>query len=143
MAALAGGQVHPGGDAPPAPEGLQRQGVAFEGLPEPPRQEWFLEGSAMDRVAYEPGGTPRIRYPAPDTVVALDPDIPAGRQVLRFRAEAGEAGVSWWLDGRRLGPARDRDWTPSPGAHRLELRDAAGHALDGVFFTVRGRAATR
>lgn len=137
MRVLEGGRVQPGGDAPPAP-GLRRQRITFAGLAEPPREEWFLPGTELERIEYLPGVRPRIAYPANETLVALDPDIPAARQRLRFRAEAAGEGAAWWLDGRRLGPARDLDWAPRPGTHRLELREG-GKVMDAVVFTVRGR----
>jgi penicillin-binding protein 1C len=143
MQVLEGGQVRPGGAAPSPPAGLERQRVSFAGLAEPPRQEWFLAGTGLSRVEYLASASPRIRYPAPETLVALDPDIPFPRQTLRLRADSAGAGDSWWLDGRRLGPARDLDWSPRPGVHRLELRDPAGKVLDSVRFTVRGRLLSR
>ena len=143
MQVLEGGQIHPGGDAPPAPAGVERQRVGFAGLAEPAREEWFLEGTALPRVEYLAAATPRIRYPAAETLVALDPDIPAARQTLRLRADAAGDSASWWLDGGRLGPAGDLDWAPRPGRHRLELRDRAGRVLDRVVFTVRGQLLSR
>lgn len=143
MQALEGGQVRPGREAPLPPSGLQRQRVAFVGVPEPPRQEWFLPGTGLTQVEYLAEAMPRIRYPAHETLVALDPDIPAARQTLRLRADTAGQGDSWWLNGHRLGPARDLDWAPRPGAHRLELRDSAGKVLDSVLFTVRGRLQSR
>ncbi|MDF2446195.1 MAG: putative penicillin-binding protein [Moraxellaceae bacterium] len=143
MHALEGGRVHPGGDLPAAPAGVVHQRVEFAGLTEPPRSEWFLDGTQMQRVEFVTAAAARIAYPAPETLVALDPDIPVARQRLRFRAEAVGQGVDWWLDGRRLGLARDLDWLPQPGGHRLELRDSAGRVLDTVPFTVRGRALSR
>lgn len=137
MRHLEGGRLRPGGDAPPPPPGLERQRVSFAGLAEPPREEWFLPGTALERIDYLSATAPRIAYPANETVVALDPDIPAARQRLRFRAESAEADATWWLDGRRLGPARALDWAPAPGRHRLELR-AGDRVLDAVMFTVRG-----
>jgi hypothetical protein len=58
------------------------------------RQGEFLCGSSRN-VVFEPdvepsalaAAVPRIRYPADDTIIALDPDIPLG-------AERGRAGCS-------------------------------------------------
>ena len=143
MQVLEGGQVRPGGDFPAPPPGVLRQRVTFAGLPEPAREEWFLAGTELAQVEYVAASLPRISYPVNETLVAMDPDIPAQRQTLRLRAEAAGEGGSWWLDGRYLGPARDRDWVPVPGRHRLELRDARGNRLDAVLFTVRGRLLSR
>lgn len=143
MQVLEGGQVRPGGDLPAPPPDLLRQRVAFAGLSEPAREEWFLAGTELAQVEYVAASLPRISYPVNETLVAMDPDIPARRQTLRLRAEAAGEGSSWWLDGRYLGPARDRAWIPVPGRHRLELRDARGNRLDAVLFTVRGRLLSR
>ncbi len=138
MRRLEGGQVRPGGEHPVAPLTLKRQRVAFDGIPEPAREEWFLPGTEMDKVEFVPQIAARILYPANETVIALDPDIPEASQRLRFRAEAPRKGVEWWLNGRSLGKVRDLDWQPLVGRHRLVLRDTQGRELDAVFFTVRG-----
>lgn len=138
MRRLEGGQVRPGGDHPVAPLTLRRQRVTFEGVNEPPREEWFLPGTEMSEVVFVPQIAARIVYPANETIIAVDPDIPESRQRVRFRAEAPRKDVAWWLDGRLLGKARELDWSPVAGRHRLVLRDAQGRELDAVFFTVRG-----
>ncbi len=139
MNALEGGQVRPGGDLPPVPLSLVRQRVKFSGLKEPVREEWFLPGTEMSEVEFVPQASSRISYPANETLIAIDPDIPEAQQRVRFRAEAPERGMEWWLDGVKLGPARDHDWKPQPGQHRLSLRDAQRRELDAVVFTVRGQ----
>lgn len=139
MTALEGGQVRPGGDVPPAPLNLRRQKVRFIGVKEPAREEWFLPGTEMSEVEFLPQALARIVYPANETLIAIDPDIPDANQRVRFRAETPGKGLEWWLDGQRLGPARDYDWKPQPGQHRLSLRDAQRRELDAVVFTVRGR----
>lgn len=139
MRELEGGRVQPGGSQPPAPLTLLRQRVSFDGIAEPAREEWFLRGTELERLRYTPEVMVRIVYPANETLMAIDPDIPLIRQKVRFRAETPEKGLEWWLDGQRLGPARDHDWTPLPGSHRLVLKDVRGHERDAVVFTVRGR----
>jgi len=139
MKLLEGGQVRPEGSAPVAPLSLVRQKVRFHGLKEPVRNEWFIRGTELEAVEYVPQVVTRIAYPVNETVIAVDPDIPWSRQKVRFRAEAGVEGLSWWLDGMRLGPAQDHDWAPLPGSRRLELRDARGLVHDAVGFVVRGR----
>lgn len=142
MKQLEGGQVRPDGSAPVAPLTLVRQKVRFRGLREPAREEWFIRGTELESVDYVQQAVTRIEYPVTGTIIAVDPDIPWSRQQLRLRAETGVDGLSWWLDGLRLGPAKDHDWSPMPGSHRLELRDARGLVHDAVSFTVRGRMVT-
>lgn len=139
MNVLEGGQVRPGGDIPTPPLSLVRQRVKFDGVKEPAREEWFLPGTEMTEVEFVAQATARISYPANETIIAIDPDIPEAQQRVRFRAETPGKGMEWWLDGVRLGPARDHDWKPQPGQHRLSLRDAQRRELDAVVFTVRGQ----
>ncbi|MBI5209079.1 MAG: penicillin-binding protein 1C [Elusimicrobia bacterium] len=124
---------------PAAPEGLVRRGVVPAGSAEP-RSEWFLRGTEPDTPAAEfARERSRILYPVAGEILALDPDIPEGRQELRFEAASGE-GLFWTLDGRVLGPAdRAFDWSPDPGSHRLELSDAAGKTVGESRFVVRGQ----
>jgi penicillin-binding protein 1C len=127
-----------------APPGLVRGSVRFDPPVEAERDEWFLRGTEMAVVRGSgsgtgTGNTPRIRYPSPDTIIALDPDVPAGRQRVVFEAAPVIPGLRWRLDDAVLPDLRGRAaWTPSPGLHALALEDAAGRALSSVAFEVRG-----
>jgi penicillin-binding protein 1C len=127
--------------APPPPE-LLRIAVRFAPPVEPDRDEWFLRGTEMAVVHGADGGTtatPRIRYPAPDTVIAVDPDIAPGRQKVVFEAAPAVPGISWRLDGDTLPDDRGRAvWIPRPGRHTLALEDDSGRTLSQVAFEVRG-----
>jgi penicillin-binding protein 1C len=64
--------------------------------------------------------------------------MPPGRQGVLLDAE-GAADARWRLDGADLGPATpSRLWSPTPGAHVLELVSASDHVYDRVEFDVRG-----
>lgn len=139
MRQLEGGRLRISMDQPPVPPGLVQQPVVFSGLKEAARREWFMAGTQMAQVDYLPSSGARIIYPAVETLIALDPDIPAARQTLRLRAELGGEPLHWWLNGHYLAPAADYDWAARPGRHRLELRNAQGLVKDSVWFTVRGR----
>ncbi|HEX8788869.1 MAG TPA: penicillin-binding protein 1C, partial [Telluria sp.] len=81
---------------------------------------------------------PRIVYPAPATIIALDPDIPAPLQRVSFHAQAGQ-GLRWELDGKARGPAdADEAWAPEAGAHELKLVASDGKAVAETRFEVRG-----
>ena len=128
-----------GGGAIKRPAGVTEQRVEFPGAVEPERQELFLAGTEPNRQAAHLDDTPRILSPAPDTVIAFDPDIPAGSQRVAFVASAGSSGSRWMLDHKTLGPAEGvMLWTPSPGVHTLALDDSSGHPLDTATFKVRG-----
>jgi penicillin-binding protein 1C len=131
--------------APPTPPaGLVRSPVTFEPALEPPRTEWFLAGTQMRTIALVPERVrqPRIAYPAPSSILAIDPDIPPGHEQVVFHAQAA-SGLAWQLDGAVLAPAgADYRWAPVPGRHVLELVDAAGQVVAASAFTVRGAART-
>ncbi|MCC7327547.1 MAG: penicillin-binding protein 1C [Burkholderiales bacterium] len=133
---------------PPAPPaGVVARTVSFAPAVERARREWFLPGTdaaTMRGSARRASGdtdrlTPRIRYPAPDTVIALDPDIPAAHQRVAFVAAPARADLRWQVDGVELDEYGARVlWPPTSGKHQLVLRDARGEALAQVGFEVRG-----
>jgi penicillin-binding protein 1C len=128
---------------PPAPAGLVRQAVKFMPAVEPERSEWFVRGSetAVVEMLAPSRRAPRIVYPAADSVIALDPDIPAPQQRVRFRAYGG-TGLHWELDGKGLGAAdQSATWAPVPGEHELKLVGEDGRAVATARFEVRGAAA--
>jgi penicillin-binding protein 1C len=132
----------PGGP-PAAPPGLVRQTVRFSPAVEPERGEWFVRGTEVALVEMLPPAkrAPRIVYPAADSVIAVDPDIPAPLQRVSLRAYGG-AGLRWELDGANVGPAdRGATWTPRPGGHELKLVGEDGRAVAAARFEVRGAAA--
>jgi penicillin-binding protein 1C len=128
---------------PAAPPGVVRQTVRFAPAVEPERSEWFVRGTEVALVEMLPPAkrAPRIVYPAADSVIALDPDIPVPLQRVSFRAYGG-AGLRWALDGADAGPAdQGAAWTPLPGKHELKLVGADGRAVAAARFEVRGAAA--
>ncbi|MCC7038858.1 MAG: penicillin-binding protein 1C [Burkholderiales bacterium] len=138
------------GSTPPrAPAGVVAQEVRFDPPVEPSRREWFLRGTAMGRVRAvtndaEAALTPRIRYPAPDTLVALDPDIAPGHERIVLVAAPGAADLRWRVDGRLLeAPGARVAWIPTGGRHRVTLEDGAGGELSSVEFEVRGTRVLR
>jgi penicillin-binding protein 1C len=125
------------------PRQVVAQQVRFPGAVEVPRIEWFIgETAPNSRAADLDDRNPRIISPAPDTIVALDPDVPFSAQRIAFEASAAVLNSHWLLDGRVLGAVRGVHlWAPSPGVHTLALVSEAGVALDTIGFSVRGAAA--
>lgn len=126
--------------APPPPPGVVKQTVSFKPAVEPARSEWFVRGteSAVVELLAPAQRAPRIVYPAPATIIALDPDIPAPLQRVSFHAQAGQ-GLRWELDGKARGPAdADEAWAPEAGAHELKLVASDGKAVAETRFEVRG-----
>ncbi|HEY1392520.1 MAG TPA: penicillin-binding protein 1C [Methylibium sp.] len=127
---------------PSPPPGLVQAAVRFQGVPEPPRSEWFLPDTqqALVSTAHATAAAASlIASPTDHSVLALDPDIPPQAQLLRIAPAGGIArNWSWRLDGKRLGPAVARTWSLWPGKHRLELLDDQGRIKEISRFEVRG-----
>jgi penicillin-binding protein 1C len=104
------------------------------------RAEWFLRGTEPPRLSPVPAaGQPLIRYPAPDTVMVVDPDIPTDRQRLFFEASGWTANLRWTVDGMPLAEIGALvPWRPRAGRHRVALHDPDGRVLDATLFLVKG-----
>jgi penicillin-binding protein 1C len=134
--------------APLAPAGMIEQRVAFEPAVEAEREEWFLPGTQTRIVAAAAGAdagsavTPHIRYPAPDTIIALDPDIADDHQRVMFQASPVLPGMRWRIGDEVLADSRGHaSWSPLPGTYTLFLENEDGQALSSVPFEVRGSIA--
>jgi hypothetical protein len=70
--------------APKAPPGVLQQMVAYQPALEAPRREWFIAGteSAVIAVVGDTVKPAAIVYPAEDSILAIDPDIPPALQRL-------------------------------------------------------------
>jgi penicillin-binding protein 1C len=121
------------------PAGVTGETVDFPGGVEPPRREWFVGATAPAAALAHLSHGPRILSPAPDTTIALDPDIPPARQRVSFTAGGCTGRCRWRLDRKDFGPVGEIAWwAPAPGAHELTLIDATGTPRDAIAFTVRG-----
>ena len=116
------------GPAPAPPPGLERGGDG-----------WLLAGTAPVSAAAPAALAPRrILAPQDGSLLALDPDIPAGRERTLLEAEPRDAALALVLDGRRVGNAADPVlWPLARGRHTLALVDATGAEVDAVGFVVR------
>ncbi|MBU9367621.1 penicillin-binding protein 1C [Burkholderia multivorans] len=134
--------------APRAPSGVEARRIAFERDVEPPRNEWFVAGTALDTIRLAAPVTPdkngtraplTIGAPTDGTIFAIDPDIPPKHQRIWFERTAGRATrFAWRLDDKIIGHGDRIAWMPWPGRHRLELVDARGNVADAIGFEVRG-----
>jgi penicillin-binding protein 1C len=122
--------------------------VAFEPAVEAERDEWFLAGTQTGLVATSTGAnasaavTPHIRYPAPETIIALDPDIADEHQRVVFQASPVLPGMQWRIGETVLADTHGRAaWSPLPGRYTLYLESEDGQALSSVAFEVRGNIA--
>ena len=153
-----------GAQALPARRAGTAHAVERSGI-EAPRQEWFLAGTEQrhfsppamvsasndtrtgkgdgvhaGRHDPDPSALPaRIVAPAPDTIIALDPDIPPANQQLRLEASHGTSTeLHWFIDDQPVGQGARVGWMPLPGRHTITLRDARGGVLDARRIEVRG-----
>jgi penicillin-binding protein 1C len=131
---------------PQKPQDVSMRRIDYEQDIEAGRPEYFIAGTELDIVAAKSPGAVRagIAYPGNGSIIALDPDIPASVQRVRFVAVPQLAGQRWRLDGETLGPAEQSVWwAPEPGQHDLVLVDAAGGEMDRIHFEVRGAVRTQ
>ncbi|HTS55041.1 MAG TPA: penicillin-binding protein 1C [Burkholderiales bacterium] len=128
-----------GAGAPAPPPGVETAQVSFVPPVEAPRQELFVAGTAVERVAAKDPeqSHPSIVYPEEGQIFAVDPDIPSDRQRVLFEALGAGPGARWRLNGEALDGAAVL-WRPQPGKWLLTLHDADGTQLDAVRFEVRG-----
>ncbi|MEO8314077.1 MAG: penicillin-binding protein 1C [Pseudomonadota bacterium] len=130
-----------GSVAPAAPAGVSAAQVRYSASVEPPRREWFLDGTAPHGMINSVASDARLAHitnPVNAMVIAMDPDIPDDRQRVPITVQGGASGHVLRLDGSALGHATETIlWEPTPGAHRLALEDQSGRVLDRILFTVR------
>ena len=132
-----------GARSPIPPAGVTNRTVSFPAAVEPARTEWFIAGTEPDLIGAPLDDRPQILSPAAASMIALDPDIPRGRQEIAFVATAGARGSRWNLDRRDLGPVSGvKLWTPVPGIHTLALVGSNGRPFDFLTFKVRGAMAS-
>jgi penicillin-binding protein 1C len=114
--------------------------VTASDLNESGHREWFIRGTENSLVTGIAKPASRIVYPAANTIIALDPDMPSEDQRLFFEAGLNSDNLQWKLDGYKIGNANELClWIPVPGKHALALVDAADRVVDSIAFEVRGR----
>ena len=125
--------------APSVPRGVSSRMVAFsEGGREYRKQEYFVAGTEQDSLRPRSAELhPKIIYPAPDTVIAVDPDIPKESQRVFFETSSAEPALSIVLDETVVGHAPAVSWQPVPGKHKLSLVSGDGVVADQLMFEVR------
>ncbi|HSA78803.1 MAG TPA: penicillin-binding protein 1C [Nitrospirota bacterium] len=124
---------------PSAPGGVTAQMVRFNDdgrLYD--KKEWFLAGTEQKTVRPRTAEQrPKIIYPAADTVIAVDPDIPQDMQRVFFESSSGDPALRIVLDEIVIGAAPAASWQPIPGRHGLSLVGPDGVVADSISFEVR------
>ncbi len=123
-----------------APSSLVRREVEFPQGVAPSREEWFIRGTQPDSKNQKIGQfNPRIVYPPPGTVIALDPDIPPELQKIFFISQTNENEFRWLLNGVPMeAMGKTIPWIPRAGKYFLALADREEKILDYIYFEVRG-----
>jgi len=119
---------------------LLKREIEFSDGIESPREEWFIRGTEPDSRDQKAGQYhPRVLYPPPGTVIALDPDIPPELQKVFFISQNGGEGFHWILNGVKLeGGGKTIPWSPRAGKYLLAIADREERVVDSVRFEVRG-----
>jgi penicillin-binding protein 1C len=124
------------------PQRLVRREIhlAFSRGVDPPREEWFIQGTEPDAKDQRVGQCNwRIIYPPSGAIIALDPDIPPELQKVFFISHPRANHLRWVLNDQAIGEGDDTlPWTPRAGSYTLTLCDEKGHTIDSVQFEVRG-----
>ncbi len=124
--------------APVPPAGLARRSLSFAQNLEAPREEWFLHGTEPPAsIPIAAVFAPRIVSPAPDSLLALDPDIPLAAQHLHFAMQPLRDDARWILNGVELADDTQAWWPLEPGDFHLQLRAGTGQVYDELRFSVR------
>jgi penicillin-binding protein 1C len=121
---------------PSVPPGVTARFVTFfESGNAALKPEWFINGTEQEIVRISLAEIqPKIVYPAPDTMIAIDPDIPAELQKIFFESSVA---ATWVLDGKQLDTSSAVSWSPVPGIHKLSLISNDSAVLDHIVFEVR------
>lgn len=129
-------------EPPVAPAGIEQADIRARAERAPLTREWFISGTApRTRVAHSTQPQrPRIIYPGRDSILVMDPDIPAANERVFFTTRPSSTAVRWRLNGSVLSAAHPR-WTPRPGHYTLSLLNPASEVLDEIKFSVRGDGA--
>lgn len=123
------------GAVPQAPAGIVATDIEYRPALESSRREWFIDGTESRVIETLAGAQriARIQYPGNGVIIAIDPDIPAEKQRVLFKARGAER-LRWRLDGE----PQSSSWRPLPGRHVLSLVDSDERVVDSVRFEVRG-----
>jgi penicillin-binding protein 1C len=136
-------QRHRPSKSPARPPGVHIGRIHYEPAIEPERLEMFRAGTAQERIII-PAEVhhPRIEGPGNGAVLAIDPDIPATRQKVRFRIANMQPSLTWYMNDKAIDPDwLDADgsllWPLTRGSYRVSVQTSDGKLIDAMFFTVK------
>ncbi|MCX5814999.1 MAG: penicillin-binding protein 1C [Proteobacteria bacterium] len=125
---------------PKPPSGVVLATLSYHHDIEPSRQEYFLKDTEprypvrINTLHQKPG----IVYPADETLVALDPEIPEELQRVPFRFQPESHRYEWVLNKAKTGHSDHLFlWKPERGKYELCIVDREDRIVDSVEFVVR------
>ncbi|MCX5813105.1 MAG: hypothetical protein NT178_11250 [Proteobacteria bacterium] len=81
---------------------------------------------------------PHIVYPADETLISIDPEIPDELQRVPFRFQPSTRQYEWVLNDKKTGVFSPLFlWKPARGRYELSIVDKQNYVLDSVGFVVR------
>ena len=126
--------------SPTLPTGVVSAKISFHHNMETPREDYFLKGT-------EPVATvrlnisqqkPHITYPADETLISIDPEIPDELQRVPFQFQPSTQQYEWVLNDKKIGVSDHLFlWKPERGRYELSIIDKQNRVLDSVDFIVR------
>ena len=100
--------------------------------------EWFIAGTEpLTKHRVRGKMRPKIIYPSPDTVIAVDPDIPDELQRVLFESSSDDPSFRFAIDSVVIGSVPAVSWRPAQGLHTLSLISREGTLEDQITFEVR------
>jgi len=122
----------------PPPSNVVRAEVKNE-LTRTTNPEWFILGTETQRIQKsEPKLVNGIKRPLPNTIIAIDPDIPTLAQTLSIEAKIPDPNLIWYLNGKRIANAGSPFlWNLQVGNFSLELRNKNGSLVEKLNFQVK------
>jgi penicillin-binding protein 1C len=125
---------------PQRPSGVIETRLNFYQEVEPPRQEYFIEGTEpVSRIrAGSPLQKPRITSPADETQIHLDPEIPEDLQRVPFQFRPTSGRYQWMINEQKTGIFDPFFlWKPERGNYVLSIIDRDNRVVDSVAFMVK------
>lgn len=125
---------------PETPEGVVFAKVVFHDNVESSRDDCFIKGTepVTEVRIITSRQKPRIQYPANETIVCIDPEIPDELQRIPFRFQPSSQEFEWVLNNSKTGILSHFFlWKPERGRHKLSIIDKQNRILDSVSFAVR------
>ncbi|HND84327.1 MAG TPA: penicillin-binding protein 1C [Pseudobdellovibrionaceae bacterium] len=105
--------------------------------PNPPRAQQTLKFEASAN-ALPSRSFSRIKYPANDMSVAIDPDIPRELQKLPIEIDNPQVHQNIYINSQLFGAAENtKMWPITEGKYLVELKSENGTLIDSVHFEVR------